>query len=446
MHPELSDLNAEADLVGAVLVDEIAYIESGLKPEDFSIYRYRWFWEACQTIHAAGDHIDRESLARELTRTGHLEDVTGGDITFLYIGGSIFHRMANARRIRELAIRRRLVTEHEEQVRRLFNLDLPLPEAAQPIKTRWTPAELAATDFPEPACPIPGLIPLGLTVLGGRPKRGKSWLMMQAGCALALGGKFLERDLQAGRVLYYALEDPASRLKERTAKLGIPATREIAFERALSPLYLNGLAEIEGELCKDDYAMVVIDTLRRAMPGKDFNKDAAIFDDVFSKLQVLAGKQRLSIVGILHTRKVSAGFDPDPVEDVLGSTALTTSADCVLALYTQQGKKGATLKGRARDLEDIDLALEFDPLTCCWQSLGESGEVQVRQSEQEILHALEDLGKATVSTIARMINKDFSNTRRRVAELWAKGKIKKELIENKSFYYLPNKEGSTNLS
>jgi hypothetical protein len=31
------------------------------------------------------------------------------------------------------------------------------------------------------------------------------------------------------------------------------------------------------------------------------------------------------------------------------------AADFVLALYTEQGRKGVTLKGRGRDIDDIDL-------------------------------------------------------------------------------------------
>jgi predicted HTH transcriptional regulator len=142
-------------------------------------------------------------------------------------------------------------------------------------------------------------------------------------------------------------------------------------------------------------------------------------------------------VAVLHTRKSSAGFDPDPVDDVLGSTGLTASADMVLALYTEQGKKGATLKGRGRDLDDVDQALQFDPLTCAWQSLGESGAVKIKENEEEILAVLGDLGKAQVHSIAKALGKDYSNMHKRISTLWTAGKIKKEVIEGKTFYFLP---------
>ena len=127
---------------------------------------------------------------------------------------------------------------------------------------------------------------------------------------------------------------------------------------------------------------------------------------------------------------------------MLGSTGLTASADCVLALYTEQGKKGAMLKGRGRDLDDIDLALEFDQQTCCWQCLGETSEVKMAESENDILAVLSNVDKAQVQTIARILGKDYGNTYRRIAALWAAGKIKKEIVEGKTYYFLP-REGES---
>ncbi len=177
------------------------------------------------------------------------------------------------------------------------------------------------------------------------------------------------------------------------------------------------------------------------MPGKDFNKDGALFDDILSKLQTLAGETKVAIVCSLHTRKASFGFDPDPVDDVLGSTGLTASADVVYALYTEQGKKGATLKGRGRDMDDVDLALIFDPVTCCWQSQGDASEAKVKETEMEVINVLTDLGKAQAHTVARTLSKDYSNTYKILASLWTNRKIGKDLIEGKTYYFLlPDKE------
>ena len=434
---DLYDVDAETDLIGAVLYDEEAFETAGLKAADFFIHRHRWIWEAFAAIRAADDHIDLDTLEKYLVKSGHLQDVTSRHSLDYYFTPTLSHVPANARTILDLSERRAIIARATELVKRTCNLDIPLPDKPAPLQTRWTQEQLAAAEFPEPEGPVPGLIPNGLTILGGRPKRGKSWLMLQAGCTLAIGGKFLEHDLHLGRVLYYALEDRPRRLKDRTAKLGIPDYALIEYELTVKPLHLGGMAAIEQAARHGGYAMLVIDTIRRALPGKDFNKDGALFDDILSQLQSLAQQTHIAIVAILHTRKGSAGYEQDPVDDVLGSTGLTAAADQVLALYTEQGRKGATLKGRGRDLDDIDLALEFDPLTSAWQSLGETGEARNRETRAEILDALADLGKVQAHTIAKTLGKDYSNTHKLIAALWTTGKIKKEAIEGKTFYFLP---------
>jgi hypothetical protein len=90
---------------------------------------------------------------------------------------------------------------------------------------------------------------------------------------------------------------------------------------------------------------------------------------------------------------------------------------------------GVRMDVLGRDLDDIDLTIEFDPVTCAWQSLGETNDVRLSEEEGEIILTLKDLGKSKVSTIAKEIHKDRSNTSRRCAALWVKGKVKKEEIE-----------------
>ena len=74
--------------------------------------------------------------------------------------------------------------------------------------------------YPEPAYVVPGFIPEGLSILGGRPKVGKSWLALE----LALGVSRVETVLgkimpESGDVLYAALEDTFPRLQRRIKKL-----------------------------------------------------------------------------------------------------------------------------------------------------------------------------------------------------------------------------------
>ncbi len=93
-------------------------------------------------------------------------------------------------------------------------------EASGGYRTSWTDREILTAVFPEPNWIVKGLIPEGLTVLGGRPKVGKSWMLLQIALSVQCGGRFLETQVEPGDVLYLALEDNGRRLQERMRDIG----------------------------------------------------------------------------------------------------------------------------------------------------------------------------------------------------------------------------------
>jgi hypothetical protein len=95
----------------------------------------------------------------------------------------------------------------------------------------------------------------------------------------------------------------------------------------------------------------------------------------------------------------------------------------------------ASLVGRARDLDDIDEAIQFDKESCTWVSLGEGGEGRLKEIEEEIMGVLEENGKSQATTVARLLGKDYGNIHKRLSTLWTAGKIKKDVIKGKTFYF-----------
>src|SRR5215207_4636708 len=83
-----------------------------------------------------------------------------------------------------------------------------------------TARELRHQEFEPIRYVVPGYIAEGLTLLAGPPKLGKSWLVLDAGLALATGGTCLGGLVcEQGDVLYLALEDKERRLQGRIAAL-----------------------------------------------------------------------------------------------------------------------------------------------------------------------------------------------------------------------------------
>jgi len=87
------------------------------------------------------------------------------------------------------------------------------------IPTTFTATELLDMELPEPKFAVPGILAQGLGILGGKPKTGKSWKVLDLGLAVAYGGRALGSiKVEQGDVLYLALEDTARRLQDRPSR------------------------------------------------------------------------------------------------------------------------------------------------------------------------------------------------------------------------------------
>ena len=295
-------------------------------------------------------------------------------------------------------------------------------------QTRWTADELLTATFPEPRWAVPGIIPEGLSFLAGKSKVGKSWLCLQIAVAVATGGRVFGEKVERGRVLYLALEDNARRIQERLQKQNAPGGMDITFltewPRSLAA---GGLADLQAEIAQGGYRLVVLDTFSRVAGGSD-QMDVAEMTTVLAGLQRTAQIYTLAIVLVDHHRK-NQGFLSDPVDDVLGSRAKSAVADCLLGLYREQGKHEATLSMTGRDIEMRELAMAWDGLTCCWQALGEAGQVRKDSLKSEVLTAVRELlalGElATNKSITAHLDGDKGSVSRALADLVREGYVVK---------------------
>ena len=81
-------------------------------------------------------------------------------------------------------------------------------------------ASLRRKEFAPARYVVPGYIAEGCTLLAGRPKLGKSWLVLEMGLAVAMGGVCLGGiACEQGAVLYLALDDNQRRLQKRVNKV-----------------------------------------------------------------------------------------------------------------------------------------------------------------------------------------------------------------------------------
>ncbi len=331
---------------------------------------------------------------------------------------------------------REWLNERPDLAREVLATNPDSPPPGYGPKVRWTVGELLATQFPEPRWIIPGLIPEGLTIFAGRPKLGKSWFALQVACAVATGGMVFGQKVEQGRVLFLALEDSPRRLQARIRQQmwpSIPPDALVFYTDWPDLAQSGGLAELCNAIHQENYTLVVVDTLSRA--ARFDQHDVSESTAVLGNLQRVASDYHRAILLIDHYRK-SVGLVSDLVDDVLGSTGKAAAPDTVIGLVRERGKRGATLRVTGRDVEERDLAIEWDPTTCSWHLLGDAQEVARSQGKQEVLEALEQLGgEATVKEISEHLGKNKGQVSKILASLACEGRVIKGERQGKEVPY-----------
>lgn len=275
-------------------------------------------------------------------------------------------------------------------------------------KTSFSAKELEAMRFPELEYIVPGFLVEGLTLLGGKPKAGKSWLCLDAATAVASGGTCLsEAQCQEGDVLYLALEDNARRLQRRLRAQGRGFPARLRIECRWPRLDDGGLERIRDWAEEaEDPRLVVIDTRAKVMPAATDRRDGtpSYQSDYASMetLQQLAAEFCLSIVVVAHFNKRPEKSD-ELMNLISGTTGLTAGVDNVLGLL-RKGRRGV-LSGRGRDLEDFDTALAFDTETCRWKAEGPAADMNLSATSERRRRIMEALkaGPASVKDITDAI-------------------------------------------
>lgn len=262
----------------------------------------------------------------------------------------------------------------------------------------WTAASLLAADLPEPEFVVRDILPVGLTLLAGRPKRGKSWLALQIGIDTTNGSASLGFETRKGTVIYCALEDSPRRLQRRLSQMAAPASENLIFLTEMPAIDSDKLAHMRG-LCSRRPALLIIDTLARAISGKRDQDSVGEMTEILSTLQHLAHEFNMAILVIDHHRKM--GMETaDLIDDVLGSTAKTAVADAILGLYRKSGESAARLAITGRDIEERELAMEWDALRFRWKVGGDLQEKVMQKRRNDIIDFLRRAERADVRAVA----------------------------------------------
>lgn len=290
-----------------------------------------------------------------------------------------------------------------------------------------TAADLMRKSFPEQKWAIPSLLPEGLNLFAGKPKKGKSILALNIGLAIALGGVALSKiKVEKGSVLYLALEDTERRLQTRIKQMLVYS------EKAPDDLHLftkwprmneGGLELLETKIGDiPGLRLVIIDTLQR------FRKPAAGNSNLYSedyetiaRIKELADQYCICILIIHHLRKSAAN---DIFDTFSGSLGLTGGADGNLVLESTGDKSILHITGR--DIESNSFALKLDGQTLTWHLLGEASEVKITSDQQKVYDVIKESAEPiSPSELGEMTGLKLGHIKNILAKFIKRGDIRR---------------------
>jgi|WetSurMetagenome_2_1015567.scaffolds.fasta_scaffold05163_5 hypothetical protein len=304
---------------------------------------------------------------------------------------------------------------------------------------QFTLSDLMNTDFPEPRWIVEGLLPIGLSSLGGRPKVGKSLLSLQLGFAGASGKPFLGRRTTQTPVLYIALEDSPNRMKFRNKRQGNLEDVPLTFEMKWDPFIAGGKELLIYTMREGKYGLIIVDTVGRLFGSLDQLENSQM-SSLYGDLQSTALESDVSLLFIDHLRKQN-GFEQDPIEDLLGSTGKSAPLDTIFGLYRSKNSSTGRLVAKGRDIEQSEFELTFNKDCLKWDLNGQSNIPLPGSRKWRVIECIEELiaegSLATPSTISKRIHEDLGNVGHDLTDLVADDLVYKgEKIGKLQPYYL----------
>jgi len=243
---------------------------------------------------------------------------------------------------------------------------------------------LLALEVDPPKFIISGLMPVGLHILSGSAKIGKSWLSLWLCQQVSNGLPVWEFETLKCGTLYLALEDTVDRLHFRLSHITDSGSEQSFFATESENLGGSLIPQLE-KFMQDhpETGLIVIDTLQRVR-GSESDKSMYANDyNEIGRIKTFADQHKIAVLLVHHVRKAP---DSDPFNMVSGSMGIIGAVDSMYVLEKERrAENKATLHITGRDIEDKQVLLEFDRERTVWNFVSYlSGESQ----EDAVLNAV----------------------------------------------------------
>lgn len=290
-------------------------------------------------------------------------------------------------------------------------------------------SDLMTTEFPPQKFVVENLLPVGLSMLAGAPKLGKSWASLDLALSVAVGRPFLSRATDQGAVLYLALEDSPRRLQERLQRVGPGVDWEdlpLELWTEIEPVDAGGLTALREWLeGAERPRLIIVDIWGRFESRTPSTKnDYDRITQTMQPIQALAVEFDVAILLIHHTKKSTGegAQGGDPFDQVLGSRALTSNMDLTMTLTRTRMQQDAVLAVTGRDVEESQINLTFDKTSCRWDETAHESGLMLSPEKQLVLDAVHQ-GFTKATAVAAHLNKSRTAVTNHLSELVREGHL-----------------------
>jgi hypothetical protein len=179
---------------------------------------------------------------------------------------------------------------------------------------------------------LEGILPSGgFSTVVGKPKAGKSTWARNLSLKVGRGESFMGRDTEPGGVVYLALEEKRSEVKNHFKKMGALGDEEVYIYASTAPA--DALLQIRKVVEEKRPVLLIIDPLFRLARVKDGND----YIQVTNALEPLLSLARETGTHVLVVHHAGKG-DRTGGDSILGSTAIHGSVDT--AIFIRRHERG----------------------------------------------------------------------------------------------------------
>lgn len=314
---------------------------------------------------------------------------------------------------------------------RHYEDDIPPPPEflRRNVPDTITGNELRDKEFPPITWVVPGILPAGVTLFGGREKMGKSWMAFGLAIAVATGGVALgTKRVEQGRALFLSLEDSERRLHRRINKLASDAAdlSLLHCRNKWLPADRGGVEDLDAWLeAHPDTRLVVIDTLKRIRPSTSGRRN--MYDEDYEAVQPfvpLADDHNVALILIHHLNQMSN--PDDPYDWFSGSAGLVAAAEGILLFRRKRGEADGYLTVDGKDVEEkAELALQWDALAATWTVIGDAETHRLNKERREIVELLEREDEPMgPKAVAELLVKGYDATKQMMKRMSDDGQLK----------------------